>query len=70
MLFRARDGGSMHRLQHLEQAWWLSEQLRENFSTLCVPASGEHCRYMDFCGSFCYSNIFIRTFLVSRPSCC
>ncbi|KAI6221320.1 Patched domain-containing protein 3 [Aphelenchoides fujianensis] len=62
----ARDGGSMHRLKYLQETWRTAEFLKSNLS---VPyATGENgevleCRYKDFCGSFCNSAIFLRSFM-------
>ncbi|KAI6203763.1 hypothetical protein M3Y94_00594000 [Aphelenchoides besseyi] len=64
-LFRARDGGSMHRLKYLKETWIIAEFLKSKFVVNYTTEDGAEgsCRYSDFCGSFCNSNIFLRSFM-------
>uniref|UniRef100_A0A0N5CGS7 SSD domain-containing protein n=1 Tax=Strongyloides papillosus TaxID=174720 RepID=A0A0N5CGS7_STREA len=67
LIIRAKDGGSMHRLQYLEEADKLLTFLHSNLS-VPYPSDDnptEYIKYQDICGAFCDSNIIIHYFYLS-----
>lgn len=63
-MLQARDGGSMHRLEYLNEAARLHNYLLHNF-TVQVPSTGETFVYGQICRQSCDANIVIEYFNVS-----
>lgn len=67
VMFRAKDGGSIHRLEHLNEIIEWHRFIKSNFSVDYGEGESERSKvtYADFCGAFCDANVAIEYFAVS-----
>ncbi|CAI2308643.1 unnamed protein product [Caenorhabditis sp. 36 PRJEB53466] len=66
VLITAKDEGSMHRIEYLEEAqqqWlYISKELKADVG------GGKHMKFSDFCGHYCHANDIVQYFLDAYKS--
>uniref|UniRef100_A0A1I7UEV2 SSD domain-containing protein n=1 Tax=Caenorhabditis tropicalis TaxID=1561998 RepID=A0A1I7UEV2_9PELO len=61
VLMTAKDGGSMHRIEYLEEAQRQWQYISKNLSA--DVGNGEFMKFGDFCGHYCHANDILNYFL-------
>lgn len=72
VLLRAKDRGSMHRVDYLAEAVHLHNHIRYNITVahhelevdVAAGPDGRLVRYIDICGPFCDANVAVDYFYV------